>query len=248
MEKTVVCKFLYPTLLSHPSTLSFSDQFALRPTVSPCVAIISLLNTITNMLLSNSLVTVISLDFNKAFGEDGPAGSASQCLQLVDFQCPVFPMLRCSRSSASLSAMACRRPIMFVASSLTARKLSCVEFCAPTAWVIQPCRSSSGRSSLPNYSMRAVLGGASPIRPTGCESTPSCGSVFVAATVRLICLHSTSWARLPNQQLFSNILTNSGHLLHTFIHPPTVASQNYNLRIHPHNRQLTLHSGYLTDC
>jgi len=50
-----------------------------------------------------------------------------------------------------------------------------------------------------------------------------------------------------DQLLFSNILTNSGHLLHRFLPPPTAASQNYNLRIRPHNRQLTLHSGHLTD-
>jgi len=50
-----------------------------------------------------------------------------------------------------------------------------------------------------------------------------------------------------DQQLFSNILTTSGHLLHRFLHPPTAASLNYNLRIRPHNRQLTLHSGHLTD-
>jgi hypothetical protein len=42
----------------------------------------------------------------------------------------------------------------------------------------------SGRSLLPSYSTRAVLGGASPMRPTGSESTPSCGAAFVAATVR----------------------------------------------------------------
>jgi hypothetical protein len=67
MEKTVVREFLYPTFLSPPPTLSFSDQFAFRPTGSPCAAIICLLNIITNMLFSNPLVTVISLDFSEAF-------------------------------------------------------------------------------------------------------------------------------------------------------------------------------------
>jgi len=50
-----------------------------------------------------------------------------------------------------------------------------------------------------------------------------------------------------DQQLFTNNLTNSGHLLHRFLPPPNAASQNYNPRIHPHNRQLTLHSGHLID-
>jgi len=67
MEKTLVRNFLYPTLLSPPSTLSFSDQFAFCPSGSRCAAIISLLNTITNMLLSNPSVTVIFLDFSNAF-------------------------------------------------------------------------------------------------------------------------------------------------------------------------------------
>jgi len=66
MEKTVVRKF-YLTLSSPPSTLSYSNPFAFRPTGSPCAAVICLLSTITNMLLSNSSVTVISLDFSKPF-------------------------------------------------------------------------------------------------------------------------------------------------------------------------------------
>jgi len=67
MEKTVVRHFLYPTFLAPPPTLTFSDQFAFRPTGSPVAAIIFLLNTITNMLLSNPYVIIISLDFSKAF-------------------------------------------------------------------------------------------------------------------------------------------------------------------------------------
>ena len=67
MERTVVQKFLYPAFLSPPPTLSFSDQFAFRPTGSPAAAIISLLKTITDMLISNPYVIVISLDFSKAF-------------------------------------------------------------------------------------------------------------------------------------------------------------------------------------
>jgi hypothetical protein len=67
MERTVVHSFIYPALLLPPPTLSFSDQFAFRPTGSTTAAIITLLNTITNMLLSQPYVTVISLDFSKAF-------------------------------------------------------------------------------------------------------------------------------------------------------------------------------------
>jgi len=67
MERTIVEHFLYPAFLSPPQTLSFSDQFAFRPTGSPAAAIISLLHSITNLLISNPYVLVISLDFSKAF-------------------------------------------------------------------------------------------------------------------------------------------------------------------------------------
>ena len=67
MEKTIVRHFLYPALLSPPPSLSFSDQFAFRPAGSPAAAIITLLSIITNSLLTNPFVTVISLDFSKAF-------------------------------------------------------------------------------------------------------------------------------------------------------------------------------------
>jgi hypothetical protein len=59
--------FMYPAFQSPPPTLSFTDQFAFHPTGSPAAAIISLLNSITNLLTSNPFVTVISLDFSKAF-------------------------------------------------------------------------------------------------------------------------------------------------------------------------------------
>jgi len=77
--------------------------------------------------------------------------------------CPVFLTSHPSRSSSS-SPMVRRRPIMSVESSLTARRLYTLTVCAFTARVIRHCRSSSGRSSLPSYSMSAVLGGASPIK------------------------------------------------------------------------------------
>ncbi len=67
MERTVVSQFLYSAFLSPPPSLSFSDQFAFRPTGSPTAAIISLLDVITNLLLTNSYVILIALDFSKAF-------------------------------------------------------------------------------------------------------------------------------------------------------------------------------------
>ena len=65
--RTVVRRFLYPAFLSPPPNLLFTDQFAFRPTGSPSAAVICLLSTVTNLLLTIPYVFVISLDFGKAF-------------------------------------------------------------------------------------------------------------------------------------------------------------------------------------
>jgi len=67
MERTVFRTFLYPPFLAPPPSLTFSDQFAFRPTGSMSAAIISLLHTITSLLQANPYVIVISLDFSKVF-------------------------------------------------------------------------------------------------------------------------------------------------------------------------------------
>jgi hypothetical protein len=67
MERAVVRSFLYPAFLKPPHNLSFSDQYAFRPTGSTTAAIVSLLQTVTSLLQSNPYVVVISLDFSKAF-------------------------------------------------------------------------------------------------------------------------------------------------------------------------------------
>jgi hypothetical protein len=67
VERTVVQRFLYPAFLSPPPSLSFTDHIAFRPYGSPAAATIFLLNTVTNLLLSNPYVIVISLYFSKAF-------------------------------------------------------------------------------------------------------------------------------------------------------------------------------------
>jgi len=66
-ERIVVRRYIYPTLSSPLPTLQFVDQFAFRPTGSTTAAIISLLNTIINLLTTEPYVIVISLDFSKAF-------------------------------------------------------------------------------------------------------------------------------------------------------------------------------------
>jgi hypothetical protein len=66
-ERIVVRRYIYPSLLTPPPSLRFADQFAFRPTGSTTAAIISLLNTIINLLSTEPYVIVISLDFSKAF-------------------------------------------------------------------------------------------------------------------------------------------------------------------------------------
>ena len=47
--------------------MNFRDQYAFRPTGSTTAALISLFQTVTDILLNNPFVAVIALDFSKAF-------------------------------------------------------------------------------------------------------------------------------------------------------------------------------------
>ena len=67
LERIVVSTFLYPSLYLPAYPLDFTDQYAFRPTGSTTFALINLLNTVTNMLVSNKFVRIIAVDFSKAF-------------------------------------------------------------------------------------------------------------------------------------------------------------------------------------
>jgi len=67
MEKTVVRHFIYPALSTPPPFLTFRDQFAYLPTGSTTAAVIQILHTVTHLLASYDSVSVIALDFTKAF-------------------------------------------------------------------------------------------------------------------------------------------------------------------------------------
>ena len=67
IERVVVRSFIYPAILDPPPSLSFDDQFAFRPTGSTTAAVIHLLQTVTDILITQPYVRVISLDFSKAF-------------------------------------------------------------------------------------------------------------------------------------------------------------------------------------
>lgn len=67
LERIVARQFLYPAIRSPPAPLSFVDQYAFRPTGSTTSALIALLQTITDLMATDSFVIVIGLDFSKAF-------------------------------------------------------------------------------------------------------------------------------------------------------------------------------------
>ena len=67
MEKSVARQYVYTAILNPPPALSFSDQFAYRPTGSTTAAVITILHTVTNLLATNPYVIVVAIDFSKAF-------------------------------------------------------------------------------------------------------------------------------------------------------------------------------------
>jgi len=54
--------------------------------------------------------------------------------------------------------------------------------------------------------------------------------------------------KTSDQQLFDKIQLNQQHLLYSLLPPPSLASQNYNIRPRAHKRQLPSHTGHITDC
>jgi len=74
--------YIYPSLQSPPSNLSFLRQFAFQPTVSTTVARFNLLHTITTLLQTNHYVIVHALDFSKAFDSVQHSAVLDKCLPL----------------------------------------------------------------------------------------------------------------------------------------------------------------------
>jgi len=67
MERIIVRDYLYPALQDPTPKLSFSDQFAFRPTGSTTTTLITILQSVTSLLVDNPYVAVITVDFSKAF-------------------------------------------------------------------------------------------------------------------------------------------------------------------------------------
>jgi len=59
--------FLYLALNSPLTTLSFTDQYAFRPSGSTTAALVALLHKVTEALETNQYVAVLALDFSKTF-------------------------------------------------------------------------------------------------------------------------------------------------------------------------------------
>ena len=67
VEKEFVRSFLYPAFLKAPVSVALYDQFAFRPTGTTTAALITMLHHISYILRDNAHVTIISIDFSKAF-------------------------------------------------------------------------------------------------------------------------------------------------------------------------------------
>ena len=67
LERLVVSSYIYPALTAPNSDVNIQHQYAFRPTGSSTSALISILQTVTDMLETQPYVRVIALDFSKAF-------------------------------------------------------------------------------------------------------------------------------------------------------------------------------------
>jgi hypothetical protein len=369
MEKTVVRRFFYPAFLSPPPTLSFSDQFAFRPTGSPAAAIISLLNSITNLLLTNPYVIVISLDFSKAFDTVRHSTLLEKLAQLdipdnvynwlVDFfsghsHCTVYRGQTSTLKSitASIIQGSGIGPASYV---VNAGDLNAVtpgnELCkfADDTYLVVPASNVDSRSAevdnietwartnnlalnrtktyeivfvdtkrkrqvaspppLPGIvrttSLKVLgvtftdgLSASDHVRGviTNCAQTlyalrvlrahgmcdAALQAVYRSVVVAKLLYASSAWRgfttvtdrqrvdafltrskrcgycppdlppfeellKASDQQLFDKVILNSRHVLNRLLPPPSTASQNYDLRPRPHDRQLPQHTGHLTD-
>jgi hypothetical protein len=369
MERTVVQRFLYPAFLSPPPSLSFTDQFAFRPYGSPAAAIIFLLNTVTNLLLSNPYVIVISLDFSKAFDTVRHTTLMEKLAELdlpdqvynwlADFftghsHCTVY----CGQKStlktitASIIQGSAIGPAAYVvtASDLKAvtRGNQLCKFADDTYLIIPAINVDSRTAEVENIeawartnnltlnrsktkeiifidkrrrlqvappppmadiirvtslkilgvsitnglsasghvhdvirSSAQILYALRVLRARGMNNM-ALQAIFRSTVVAKLLYAASAWSgfiKMPDRQrvdaflrrskkcgycppdlptfdelcdsvdqkLFDDILANQDHLLSSLLPPPSIASQNYNLRTRPHSQELPQRTGHLTD-
>jgi len=107
--------------------------------------------------------------------------------------------------------------------------------CERTACVRRLCRPSSGLSLLPSCSMHPVPGVDSPKRLTGNESTVSSSHGIRCGYCSPDIPTSTEQCPTTGENFFEKICLDNNHVLHSFLPPPTSASQSYNLRPRAHS-------------
>jgi len=83
LERHIVRTYIYPALHQPPSGLSFTDQFAFRPTGSTVAALIALIHTVFTKLSTDHYVHVFTLDFTKAFDTVRHAAVMEKMAQLA---------------------------------------------------------------------------------------------------------------------------------------------------------------------
>jgi len=66
-ERLMIKKFIYPAIIDPPPGLSFSDQYAFRPTGLTTAALIATWKLVTTHLITNNYVHLIALNFSRAF-------------------------------------------------------------------------------------------------------------------------------------------------------------------------------------
>src|SRR6218665_2988726 len=67
VERLVVQTYVYPAFQMEEMKHLLSDQYAFRPTGSTTAAVITIMQKVADLLESNKYVTIIALDFSKAF-------------------------------------------------------------------------------------------------------------------------------------------------------------------------------------
>ena len=67
VERLVVQTYIYPAFQSDEMHSLLADQCAFRPTGSTTAALIMILQKLTDLLDTNDYITVIALNFSKAF-------------------------------------------------------------------------------------------------------------------------------------------------------------------------------------
>ena len=110
LERIFVRKFLYPAHLTPPPSLTFSDQYAFRPTGSTSADLIAILQFITDLLSDNQLAIVLALDFSKAFDTIRHSTLLNKMAPWISPMLPIIGWWTSSWATGTVQGMAEPRP------------------------------------------------------------------------------------------------------------------------------------------